>query len=341
MIAQLFSQYYERAKFPILSIEQREFGAGWRSKIDKRHMSFFTEAEFRHFLVEESPLYVSHSTAYYEKPSAPMGEKGWKGADLVFDMDGDVTSEASLKPVLDNTIELRDLLRSDLGIKKMLFVFSGNRGFHIHVRDEEFRSLDGDARKAIVEYVLGKGFDYRLLFNKGSSSLIEGPKPTDRGYRGRFARKAIEMVKDNPSSIYKGLNGEAGQHFISGIMEGVWSRIKAKEPIERFSAIAKALEITSIAADGAVTYDVKKLIRVPNSLHGSTGLRVLPMKNLEDFSVSKALAFSEDKVKVRFTTTFSYETLLGKLAGKEGESQNLPLYVAVFLACQGKAKIEP
>src|SRR2546428_12926611 len=35
------------------------------------------------------PAHVYFSTAYYQEPTAAMEEKGWKGADLVFDIDAD------------------------------------------------------------------------------------------------------------------------------------------------------------------------------------------------------------------------------------------------------------
>ena len=337
-VVKLFSAYYSKAKFPIKSIEQREFGAGWRGKIDKRHISFFTEEELRHFLVEETPMYVSHSTAYYRKPSAPMKEKDWLGADLIFDMDSDIVSKEAVDEVHRNTLELLDILKEDFGVKDYLFVFSGNRGFHIHVRDERFLSLGTEERKAIIEYVQAVNFDYALLFwNEGE--MLRGPKPDDPGYKGRFARRAIELMEKEPKKFYRNITPEQQRSFIEGVKNGIWSRLPVKNVVERLKPVASSLEMPHIAADGAVTYDVSKLIRVPNSLHGSTGFRVLPLKNPENFAIEKCLAFSDEPIKVEFLETFSYDTLLGKLEGVKGKATELPLYEAVFLSCQGKAKI--
>ena len=43
-----------------------------------------------HYLHSKSPHSCFHSTAYYRDPSQrKMIDKGWLGADLIFDLDGD------------------------------------------------------------------------------------------------------------------------------------------------------------------------------------------------------------------------------------------------------------
>ena len=78
-----------------------------------------------------------------------MDEKGWLGADLVFDLDADhlegahdMTFEEMLAEV---KVEFKKLLDSyllgDFGFdeKDILIVFSGGRGYHAHVRDKRDR----------------------------------------------------------------------------------------------------------------------------------------------------------------------------------------------------------
>ena len=72
-VKKIFSEYYEGAQFPIPGIEKREFGFGNVKKIDARHLNFASEGEFRRYLVTNTPMFVSHSTAYYDFPAAtPM-----------------------------------------------------------------------------------------------------------------------------------------------------------------------------------------------------------------------------------------------------------------------------
>jgi DNA primase small subunit len=340
LLKQLFSEYYKRATFPITSIEAREFGVGFEKKIERRHMSFFTEAELKSYLLHEAPMYISHSTARYSKPTAPMEEKGWLGSDLVFDMDAEEANKEAVAKVLQNTLELRDLLKTEFGAKNMLMVFSGNRGFHIHVRDEQFQQLRSDERKRIVEYLKGDGFDYTLLFQEKDGGMITGPRPIDPGYRGRFAKKAIEIAKENPKKLYRIMSREQADNFIRGVEQGIWSRLPVKDIIERMSVVAGALSMHAIAADGAVTYDISKLIRMPNSLHGSTGFRVMPLSNPDKFEIDRAFAFSDEPINIRFLEDVDKIQILdADIKAKNGEERKVPLYLAVLLACQHKAII--
>ena len=63
-----------------------------------------------------------------------------------------------------------------------------------------------------------------------------------------------------------------------------------------------ALSEAAIFPDEPVTGDVHRLIRLPGSLHGGSGLRVTTMtsKELEDFDpMTKAIAFGDELVKIR------------------------------------------
>ena len=63
-----------------------------------------------------------------------------------------------------------------------------------------------------------------------------------------------------------------------------------------------AVREAAIFPDEPVTGDVHRLIRLPGSLHGGSGLRVTTMtsKELEDFDpMTKAIAFGDELVKIR------------------------------------------
>ncbi len=88
-----FAEYYRQCASeiePPPSIEQREFGFFLlRERIMLRHKSFRTMEDFRSFVQRITPSDVYYSAAYYERPEAEMDEKGWLGADLIFDIDAD------------------------------------------------------------------------------------------------------------------------------------------------------------------------------------------------------------------------------------------------------------
>ena len=89
-LAAQFHRYYDTRK-PTLPdrFGRREFGfMFWTAGIVQRHLGFSREEELHKFLSSRVPAHVYYSSAYYETPSAPtMEEKGWLGADLIFDLD--------------------------------------------------------------------------------------------------------------------------------------------------------------------------------------------------------------------------------------------------------------
>lgn len=358
-----FSQYYANASFSIPEIEKREFGAGIEKKIDARHMGFGNEQEFRSFLVNNTPLYVSHSVAYYQLPKAtPMEKKGWLGSDLVFDLDFETESKYLSKVDFENiradTVRLiEEFVIPDLGVpeSKIAVNFSGNRGFHVHVHDERFRMLRGDERKELIEYVKGMGLKYESFFSQkeagrsGGRAVFRevGPIPTGTGYAGKFAKKVVQMLENEPerlSRIFK--DGNKRMNFINGIKGGNWSLRKLTEGLDRkLREIAETeLPLRTVNIDAGVTQDASKLIRVPNSLHGSTGLRVkiMGLTELAAFEpMHNALAFSEKMMKITAIEDIP-EIEMGNRTHErmeKGKTKEVPEYLAIYLKLKGSAEI--
>jgi len=357
---QKFSEYYaQRAEFHIPSLEKREFGIGNVKKIDARHLSFASERDFRGYLVTNTPFFVSHSAAYYELPGAtPIEKKGWQGADLIFDLDLHAEGKYGVYAILDKAKDdlirlVEDFLVSDFGISKteMATVFSGNRGYHIHVRDKAYLDLGVEERREIVDYVNGNGLNYLDFFTEEEVpgrklTRKMGPKPDDFGYRGRFARAVVKTLEKEPqmiSSVFS--KPEKKEKFIAGILNGDWNRTSIPNIIERLKPIAAGLPIHSIGTDAGVTQDVSKLIRVPNSIHGETGLvaKIVDMNAISSFSpLDDALAFD---MKNMLTIEFVEDVPKIKFGGmdfeefKKGDKKELPEPLALFFMLKGSAKL--
>jgi len=88
-----FSEYYQKYSSdiqPPAQIEKREFGfLVFKERVMIRHKSFKSVDDLSKLLKTLVPSDVYYSSAYYEKPEEEMEEKGWLGADLVFDIDAD------------------------------------------------------------------------------------------------------------------------------------------------------------------------------------------------------------------------------------------------------------
>jgi len=88
-----FAEYYQSNASviqPPASMESREFGfLLLKERMMIRHKGFRNVDGLRSFLKTTVPSHVYYSSAYYEEPEKEMGEKGWLGADLIFDIDAD------------------------------------------------------------------------------------------------------------------------------------------------------------------------------------------------------------------------------------------------------------
>lgn len=344
----IFSDYYRTAEIAIPSIEKREFGFGNRKKIDARHLNFANLAEFRNYLVSNTPLFVSHSTAYYRYPGAtPIQKKQWMGADLVFDLDihaegkyGAYALLEDMKQDLERLVD--DFIVNDFGIPKehVAIVFSGNRGYHVHVRDPAYIPLGGEERRELVDYIMGQGLDYRNFFYTDERKRLHGPSPEEGGYRGRFARGVIRLLYEKPSVISRKFSKEKERDFfISGIKDGNWSKtsLGTKDFLERFRSVAERLPVASVNTDVGVTQDLSKLIRVPNSIHGETGLIAKIVDDLGVFDPFKDAILKGEPLRVRFTEDVPPIPAAGTEGFKKDEEKELPLHLAVFFLQKGSA----
>jgi len=92
-----------------------------------------------------------------------MVDKGWMGADLIFDLDGDHlpgVSDTDFPKMIELVQEQAwrlwsEFLEAEFGFREeyVQITFSGHRGFHIHVRDPAYLHLDSNARRQLVNYI--------------------------------------------------------------------------------------------------------------------------------------------------------------------------------------------
>src|SRR5947208_15314231 len=105
-----------------------------------------------------------------------MEEKGWLGADLIFDLDADHLPNAAKMsyPEMLEAIRLKilhlydDFLGADFGFeeKTMRIVFAGARGYHIHAFDERVWPLRSHARREIVDRTTRKRLHVSAAFRQ-------------------------------------------------------------------------------------------------------------------------------------------------------------------------------
>jgi DNA primase small subunit len=95
--------------------------------------------------------------------------------------------------------------------------------------------------------------------------------------------------------------------------------------------------------DEPVTTDVKRLIRLPSSIHGKTGFKAVPLTidQLKDFEpLNDAIIFGSNplEVQVKVEGEFKFRLLKEDFTVTSG-IQELPEFAAIYLLCQRKAVI--
>ena len=368
-----FASYYAEADFPLAEdFWMREFGfiLFERSEAMIRHLAFSSAAEIRDFLRISAPAHVFHSAAIYERPAAKdMSKKGWLGADLIFDLDGDHilglcvdegrNYENMLRRVKKETKKLLDFIVSDFGIdyNDIEIVFSGSRGYHIHVSCDSVRSLGSRERREIVDYLSARGLDLQYILSRIERCAAEAGGWSERIFRGLldFLLKVKEKVDEDEEAAMKELMkikgiGERGARKIVELvkddarMEKIASGSLNQIPrIKRiWNVIIENLAVELGAKeDEPVTVDIHRLIRMPFSLHGKTGFIVkpVPLDYFDDFEpLEDAVAFSDAReVRVRGLKDASVRIKGHEYGFSAGEIVEMPENAAIYFICRGLA----
>ena len=377
-----FRDYYRRATItPPPDADEREWGyIPWTDGPETRmvrHRSLLDLGDIESFLERERPQHVYFSAGRYEDPgAASMGEKTWRDSDLIFDLDadhlpgvtlGEDTYAEMLATCKDALFRLLDFLEDDFGFEDLEIVFSGGRGYHVHVRDERIRHLDREHRREIVDYVRGIGLDYEELIETQTVAGLGRKTPTERrtleidgGWGARVHDRFVAFL-DELLELEEADAIDRLQEF-EGIGEGkatatlnaartnrdeieagnVTVHTAISQLAERFTELT--VEAENAPIDEPVTTDTNRLIRLPGSLHGGSALAVrrIDRDDLETFEPlvdAVPETFEGHEIQVHVERGGEVELGGDSFTVREGD-QSLPEYVAMFLMARGRAEKE-
>lgn len=374
-----FSEFYGRnPPSPPDRFTRREFGfLFFGQKFMLRHVGFPSQGELQEFLVRNGPAHAFYSTAYYQTPNArTMQEKGWMGAELIFDLDADHVPGAEKLPYRQQLEKVKfhflrlvdEFIMGNFGFseKDLLLTFSGGRGYHCHVLHEKALQLASEERREIVDFVTGTGLEWQqFLVRKTVEGDYGKPRKSWRlpakdapGWGGILNRAFLAEVADLKSLDSEGLKNRLAETEGIGRLrlrgfEAEMRRMSAKNIGEGWIdqgqvfglLLPQLLRKTIIPlrakgeTDEPVTSDTKRLIRLPGSLHGKSGLRVVTL-NLDEVRrfdpLRDAVAFGDAPVQIRVEKPakvdvggFSKELPVGEF--------EVPEAAAVMLVARGAA----
>ncbi len=377
-----FREYYMHAELKLpVDLWMREWGfihfdQYYPEKVVmRRHKAFNTHIELMNYIREHAPAHAFHSAAIYKYPDAPMGRKEWLGADLIFDLDADhVVSEAELpgysheellRLVKRETEKLIDFLLDDFGFQEdqLELVFSGSRGYHIHITDERVRQLGSRERREIIDYLTATGLELspesflrstadgylklvaegwgRRLF-KGMVEILHELAELEEEVAIERIRKASGMDKRQAKEVIRIANDRTVMNRIERGEIPRFSRLPAIwAGIVRLVTGTVRVE-SGDRPDEPVTSDIKRLIRLPTSLHGKSSLEVKPLRvdAIADFEpLNDAVVFGDSEVEVQGVRKSAIKLKDERYRLDEGETASLPEYAALYFLCRGLAEL--
>ncbi len=253
-----------------------------------RYRSFITLSQLEAYIKTKAPYAAFSSVSFYGKPEQ-RGE--WLGAELVFDIDakdlpvkacsckaGEVC-EKCLDDAKQYVLELRDIITEVFDLKRINFVYSG-RGYHIRILDEEVLYLGSDERAEILDYISGGV----IPDNLGS-----------KGYADIFRRHAIRVLPLLTPALLR-IRGKKFEIFIENLPKISQELIKgslrtAREVLGSEEKLLQAIaKVNAEMLDARVTVDIKRILRLPSSLHSKVSMVCTPIRDLEKFDpLSKAV----------------------------------------------------
>ncbi len=275
---------------------------------------------------------------------------------------------------------LDDFLFGDFGIDpgQTEITFSGGRGYHVKVRSEGWLSLTSPERRDLVDYILGTGFDPLEVIEPperpagprrapgGRRIRPPWPDPEAPGWAGRTTRAILAVLARWEGEGTEAVAGELRTMGLPAAPAARWAeRLVERGGIERirqsrrFDVFKEDFPPQAIRAmvgqaaievqgetDAPVTTDIHRLIRLPSSLHGGTGFRVVPLDRdrLADFDpLTDARApFGDEPIeRVEFQRTVRYPFRDPPVRGSAGSTDELPTAIALFLVLRGEAVPRP
>ena len=268
----------------------REFGFVSLNGKFFRNYSFEEPRALQDFMIDRCPTDAYIGAVYDEPPSRenPIHKLEWIGHELVFDIDLN-DYDAVRKYVCDCTgagqvcircwqlinvsiIMIDETLRQDFGMNDIVWLFSGRRGVHAWVRDRVGFNLDRDQRQSIIDYL-------SVVRGDDETARVQDRTKLSYDFRKRIESTVYEYyLKDvrRKDLIELGLSGSAASSIIKQLkhQEGRVDKNLARDFNYRLNKANKYEEIIRRWApriDHKVSIDLRRLLRMPTSIHGKTG----------------------------------------------------------------------
>jgi DNA primase small subunit len=347
-------------------MQNREFGLMGFDGVMKRHLKFSNLGGLVASLVSDTPSDVFASNAQYDFPMLPITEKGWRGADLIFDID---LKDLDLKCRLSHSYMICSSCSSSCvcgshescqkcGSKSfaqsMLPCDRCVNGLKNEVlKLHRFLMSDiGISQEKIHTYFSGNnGFHVHVLddsFNELNaqaradlaayimgvgilSDVIGATKDTQSGFRVTFPMGGLDY------GWRKRISERLGISITS--QKRLTNLIKELGGLELFRRrVGEITKEMGVRIDSQVTTDIHRVFRLPGTLNGKSGLTKILCADLNTFDpFDESCQLSSREVTVKITVPKLRLRLKGEKFNLTDETVCVPMFMGVYLITKGLA----
>jgi DNA primase small subunit len=350
----LYKQYYfNRAGWIELpdEIQSREFGYIPFGGSMVRHLSFKSAGEAVAEILRQTPSSVYCSNARYAAPTLPMEEKGWSGAELIFDIDAtDIPTpckkghdiwycedcHASGRPPRPpkcpkcsaSTAELHGTCAVCLDAAKA----------HARRLSGFLQGDFGTPQSAIRVYFSGnRGYHLHVFDERFYQLNSEG-----RAEVADYVRGDSLPTGQTLASLLKRRPAGAGPHS-GGWMKRIETTVEERK--EGYAGtlqklVSEAVSSQRALVDSSVTTDVHRVFRLAGTLHGNTGMCKKRVESLDAFDpTTDAVVLSAEPMKVN-VAVYPQFSMGGESFGPfRSNVVTLPAYAAVPILTRGLGEV--
>lgn len=266
-----------------------------------RNISFPTPEALFEYIQATTPLSIYVGAIYSEGPDyreqRSIHQVDWIRRELIFDIDLTDYDEVRFcgcrgkNEMCEHCWELvnvgarwiHETMVEDFGVEGIKWDFSGRRGLHATILDYDFSTLDEEQRAAIVNY---------LTFFKGEGKNVKYHPPAKHHkeynnrmwhllYQSFFKEVTVEQLIEigfGQSRALQILNqrdrmGVSNEFLNRHVF--VRQKLASITPSQQIPSKEEILETIlfrwSPRLDSAVTVDLRRILRMPGSVHGDTG----------------------------------------------------------------------
>ncbi|MBR0472170.1 MAG: DNA primase catalytic subunit PriS [Methanosphaera sp.] len=280
--------------FVLDSLTSREFGFDhFGQGPNDRYKTFQDPLRLKRFIKAKQPFASYCSVAFYNNPKQ---RKGWQKSELVFDVDAkDVpirtcdceegqVCDICLSQAKEIVLMIKDVLKGEMGLKNINMIYSG-RGYHVRVLDESIMEASSELRGQIVQYVIGAkepDLTNSLGFNNLQHFII--PYGYSRNFTKWSKYTILHLTKKSQlDNVNKKLLNDVlkYRHFLE---EDSWGAFRTQIGPRRINKVISAVaRINMNITDTKVSIDLKRILRLPSTLHSKVSMKSTLIKNIETF----------------------------------------------------------